>query len=80
MKPVELKQFMDRMDVSGGQGREAIEIGFNHVNKEHEAQPVDEVKMLSHIQQSSTKFENSDLNAYVNTTCILKLIHITIRS
>ena len=41
-----LRIFMDTIQPEGGMGNEAIEIGFQHANKEHEKEPVTQVILI----------------------------------
>ncbi|CAF4542845.1 unnamed protein product [Rotaria sp. Silwood2] len=45
-KPDNLRAFMNKIEVDGGWGNEAIEIGFWHANKEHERENITQVILI----------------------------------
>ncbi|UJR17604.1 hypothetical protein I4U23_004500 [Adineta vaga] len=52
-KPHHLRAFMSTIDVDGGWGNEAIEIGFWHANKEHEREPITQVILIGDAPPNS---------------------------
>lgn len=63
-KPHNLRAFMNTIDVSGGWGNEAIEIGLWHANREHEREPITQVILIGDASPNSSEEVRQKRNSF----------------
>ena len=55
-KPTSLRSFMNKINVSGGLGNEAIEIGLWHANNENDKEPISQIILIGDMPANEEKY------------------------